>query len=76
MDERNYTPAKKIAIWTVPKLAKHALTSQNTIYGLIYSGQLGAFCLNPESATRKNWRVPDEAWERFVSSQKSSQNGP
>jgi hypothetical protein len=59
-------------IFTVPKLAKYTLSSPNTIYGLINSGQLAAFCLNPESPTRKNWRVRLSDWEAFVNKQKSS----
>jgi hypothetical protein len=64
------------AILTVPQLAKYVGASANTIYGLINNGLLSAFALNPESDTRKNWRVRFRDWEAFVDSQKSSRNGP
>jgi hypothetical protein len=63
-------------IFTVTGLAKYANTSKNTILAMIYSGKLAAFALNPESPTRKNWRIRNVAWEAFISAQKSSQNGP
>ncbi len=63
-------------IMTIPQLARHASCGPNTIAGLIYNGGLAAFALNPESPTRKNWRIRLRDWEAFIDAQKSSRNGP
>jgi hypothetical protein len=63
-------------IFTVTGLAKYTNTSTNTILGMIYSGALAAFALNPESRTRKNWRIRLSDWEAFIDAQKCSHNGP
>lgn len=53
---------------TIPRLAKRAETSANTIYELIYSGRLKAIQLqvDNEDGKRRNWRIPLKSWEKFV----------
>ena len=63
-------------ILTIPQLAKYANCGPNTIAALVNNGSLAAFCLNPESRTRKNWRIRYKDWEAFISAQKTSRNGP
>jgi excisionase family DNA binding protein len=63
-------------IMTVPQLAKYANCGSSTIYKIIDNGSLAAFALNPESPTRKNWRIYLKAWEAFVDAQATSRNGP